>query len=272
MSTNLFTIKEKRIAITGGAGVLCGHMAAALAARGASVAILDYHLEKAQKVTGDINDAGGTAIPVECDVLEKQAIEAACATCIDEFGGIDILINGAGGNHPGATCKPPDTFFGLDEEAIRRVFELNCMGTMLPSQTFGAHMAERGSGNIINISSMNAFRPLTRISAYSAAKAAISNFTQWLSTYMCQNHSPDIRVNAIAPGFFLTEQNRFLLTNEDGSMTDRGQQIIDHTPMGRYGNPEDLVGTLLWLVSDASAFVTGIVIPVDGGFSAYSGV
>jgi NAD(P)-dependent dehydrogenase (short-subunit alcohol dehydrogenase family) len=152
------------------------------------------------------------------------------------------------------------------------VFELNCLGTMMPCQVFGAHMAERGEGAIVNISSMNAFRPLTRIAAYSAAKGAISNFTQWLSTYMCQQHGEKVRVNAIAPGFFLTDQNRFLLTDEDGRPTPRGQQIIDHTPMARYGTPEELVGTLIWLISDAAKFVTGIVVPVDGGFSAYSGV
>ncbi|MCK4276109.1 MAG: SDR family oxidoreductase, partial [Phycisphaerae bacterium] len=164
-------------------------------------------------------------------------------------------------------------FFDLDADAIRWVFDLNCLGTILPSQVFGRHMAQRESGVIINISSMNAFRPLTRIAAYSAAKAAVSNFTQWLSTYMCQNHSPAIRVNAIAPGFFLTAQNRFLLTDEaTDELTPRGQQILDHTPQGRFGEPDDLLGTLVWLISDAARFVTGVVVPVDGGFSAYSGV
>ena len=206
-------------------------------------------------------------------MLDKQSIESACAQVAEKLGTPDVLINGAGGNKPDATCVPPESlFFDVPADAVQWVLNLNCMGTILPCQVFGKAMADAGEGVIVNISSMNAFRPLTRISAYSAAKAAVSNFTQWLSTYMCQNHSPSIRVNAIAPGFFLTEQNRFLLTNEDGSMTPRGKQIIDHTPMGRYGRPDELVGTLIWLICDASKFVTGIVVPVDGGFSAYSGV
>jgi len=186
---------------------------------------------------------------------------------------VDVLVNGAGGNRKEATCVPPESlFFDLPADAVRWVFELNCLGTMLPSQVFGRAMADAGEGVIVNISSMNAFRPLTRIAAYSAAKAAVSNFTQWLATYMAQNHSERIRVNAIAPGFFLTEQNRFLLEDADGTPTARGRQIIDHTPMARYGQPDELIGTLVWLISDAARFVTGIVVPVDGGFSAYSGV
>ena len=269
----LFDVQGKCIAITGGAGVLCGEMARALAARGAKVALLDFNLDGAAALGKEIEDAGGSAVPIKVNVLEKDAVEAAFAETVEKLGRVDVLINGAGGNKKEATCVPPESlFFDLDIDAVRWVFDLNCAGTILPSQVFGRHMAERGDGVIINISSMNAFRPLTRIAAYSAAKAAISNFTQWLSTYMCQNHSPAIRVNAIAPGFFLTDQNRFLLTHDDGGMTPRGQQIIDHTPMGRYGEPGELVGTLVWLVSDAAKFVTGVVVPVDGGFSAYSGV
>jgi NAD(P)-dependent dehydrogenase (short-subunit alcohol dehydrogenase family) len=269
MPEDSFSVKDKCIAITGGAGVLCGRMASAMAAAGAKVAVLDFDLEGAERLCAEI---GGAAVAIKCDVLDTKQVEQSLGACVDAMGRVDVLVNGAGGNSKGATCVPPETYFDLDEDAVRRVFELNCMGTMIPCRVFGKHMAERGDGVIINISSMSALQPLTRISAYSAAKAAVSNFTQWLSTYMCQNHSPDIRVNAIAPGFFLTEQNRFLLTNEDGSLTERGGQIIDHTPMGRFGDPDELVGILQWLISDASKFVTGIVVPVDGGFSAFSGV
>jgi len=268
----LFDINGKCIAITGGAGVLCGAMSKALAARGAKVAVLDIMDDAAAALCEEINSAGGVAEAVHCNVLEKDALQKAFDETVTALGRVDVLINGAGGNKRQATCIPPETFFDVDPDAIEWVFKLNCLGTMLPSQVFGAHMAERGDGAIVNVSSMNAFRPLTRIAAYSAAKAAVSNFTQWLSTYMAQTHSPNIRVNAIAPGFFLTEQNRFLLTEEDGSLTARGQQIIDHTPAGRFGEPAELIGTLVWLISDAAKFVSGIVVPVDGGFSAYSGV
>ena len=272
MQDKLFDVSGKRVAITGGAGVLCGEMARALAARGARVALLDFNYDGALAMAESIVSAGGDAVAVKVNVLDKKEVESAFKQTEKELGGCDILINGAGGNKKDATCAPPVTYFDLDADAIRWVFDLNCIGTMLPSQIFGKAMVEAGHGNIINISSMNAFRPLTRIAAYSAAKAAISNFTQWLAVYMAQNHSANIRVNAIAPGFFLTDQNRFLLTQEDGSLTQRGQQIVAHTPAGRFGDPDDLVGTLLWLASDASKFVTGIVVPVDGGFSAYSGV
>jgi len=276
MSTpsSLFDVTGKCVAVTGGAGVLCGAMAEALAAAGAKVAVIDYNFPAAEALCAKIAGAGGSAVAVEANVLDADAVAAALERTLEALGRVDVLINGAGGNKKEATCVPPESlFFDLPAEAVRWVFDLNCLGTILPSQAFGRHMAERGDGVIINVSSMNAFRPLTRIAAYSAAKAAVSNFTQWLATYMCQNHSVDIRVNALAPGFFLTEQNRFLLVDEaTGQPTARGQQIIDHTPMGRYGKPEELVGTLLWLISDAARFVTGIVVPVDGGFSAYSGV
>jgi len=274
MTDKLFDVSGKCVAITGGAGVLCGEMARGLAARGAKVAVLDLNTQAAAALCAQIESAGGVAVPVEVDVLKKESIQAAFARATDTLGAIDALVNGAGGNRKQATCLPPETtFFGLDPDAIRWVFELNCMGTILPSQVFGQAMAQAGRGVIVNISSMNAFRPLTRIAAYSAAKAAVSNFTQWLAVYMAQNHSPAIRVNAIAPGFFLTDQNRFLLTEkETGNLTDRGKTILAHTPMGRFGAPEDLVGTLLWLVGDGAKFVTGVVVPVDGGFSAFSGV
>jgi NAD(P)-dependent dehydrogenase (short-subunit alcohol dehydrogenase family) len=190
-----------------------------------------------------------------------------------ELGRVDILVNAAGGNHPLATTSADVSFFDLPVDALRGVSDLNLLGTILSCQVFGRDMAERGEGVILNISSMNAFRPLTRIPAYSAAKAAVTNFTQWLAVHMAQNYSPRIRVNAIAPGFFLTEQNRFLLTDQDsGELTARGKAILDHTPMHRFGTPEDLLGAALWLISPASAFVTGIVMPIDGGFSAFSGV
>ena len=212
------------------------------------------------------------AIGLGCDVLDRRSIEFAACEIIEKFQRVDILINGAGGNKPQATTNPDQSFFDLSTEALRWVFDLNLMGTILPSQVFGRIMADQKRGVILNISSMNAIRPLTRIAAYSAAKAGVSNFTQWLAVHMAQNYSPEIRVNAIAPGFFVGEQNRKLLLNEDGSLTPRGQSILFHTPMARFGIPEDLLGTVVWLVSPASDFVTGIVIPVDGGFSAYSGV
>jgi len=272
-ANDLFGVEGKCIAVTGGAGVLCSEMAKALAARGANVAVLDIMDEAAAALCKEITGAGGSACAVHCNVLEAESVEQALGETVERLGRVDVLINGAGGNKKEATCAPPTTFFDLPADAVRWVFDLNCLGTILPSQAFGRHMADRGDGVIINVSSMNAFRPLTRIAAYSAAKAAISNFTQWLSTYMCRRHSPDIRVNAIAPGFFLTDQNRFLLIDEaTGERTARGQQILDHTPMGRYGEPAELVGTLIWLISDAAKFVTGVVVPVDGGFSAYSGV
>jgi NAD(P)-dependent dehydrogenase (short-subunit alcohol dehydrogenase family) len=259
--------------VTGGAGVLCAALCKALAEAGASVAILDLNEKAAQDLAAKIQSNGGLASGFGCNVLDKAHIEAVAGEVIAEFGQVDILINGAGGNKPQATTSQDLKFFDLPADAFRWVFDLNMIGTILPTQVFAKMMAVQGSGIILNISSMNAFRPLTRIPAYSAAKAGVSNFTQWLAVHMAQEYSPAIRVNAIAPGFFLTEQNRFLLTDkETGELTARGQTIIQHTPMGRFGTPDDLVGTVLWLVSPASAFVTGIVVPIDGGFSAFSGV
>ncbi len=270
---NLFELKGKSAVITGGGGVLCGAIAKAIAAAGAKVAVLDLVQEAAENVANQIKSDGGTAIAVKCNVLQKDSLTAASKKIIAEFGKVDILINGAGGNKKEATTSAELSFFDLPAEAVRFVFDLNFLGTLLPSQVFAKYMAEKGEGVILNISSMNAFRPLTKIPAYSAAKAAVSNFTQWLAVHMCQNYSKNIRVNAIAPGFFLTEQNRFLLTDEKtGELTARGKTIIDHTPIGRFGEPEELIGTCLWLLSDAAKFVTGIVVPVDGGFSAFSGV
>ncbi|MDH7484937.1 MAG: SDR family oxidoreductase [Anaerolineae bacterium] len=270
---NLFDLSGKVAAITGGGGVLCGTMSRALGRLGVKVAVLDLFEEAARKVADDIVAQGGEAIALPCDVLDKSNIEAARDAVLARFGRVDILINGAGGNKKEATTSPELSFFDLPPEAIRWVFDLNFLGALLPSQVFGKLMAEQGEGCILNVSSMNAFRPLTRIPAYSAAKAAVSNFTQWLAVHLAQEYSPRIRVNAIAPGFFLTAQNRFLLMDEaTGELTPRGRTIIEHTPMGRFGEPEDLIGAVVWLLSPASAFVTGIVVPVDGGFSAFSGV
>lgn len=270
---NAYDFSGRTAVVTGGAGVLCACFCQALAAAGAAVAVLDINEPAAQELATRIQTAGGKAIGLGCNVLEKDSVAAAAQAILDRFGQIDILINGAGGNKPQATTNADLSFFDLPADALRWVFELNLIGAILPSQVFGKVMAQQKRGVILNVSSMNALRPLTRIPAYSAAKAGVSNFTQWLAVHMAQEYSPDIRVNAMAPGFFLTEQNRFLLTEKDsGKLTARGEKIIAHTPMGRFGVPEDLLGTLFWLVSPASAFVTGIVVPVDGGFSAYSGV
>ena len=270
---SLFGLAGQVAVVTGGGGVLCGAMSRALGRLGVQVAVLDLFEQAAQKVVDEIVAQGGEAVAVTCDVLDRASVEDARDTVLKRWGRVDILVNGAGGNKKQATTSPDLSFFDLPPDAIRWVFDLNFLGTLLPSQVFGQPMAEQGAGCILNVSSMSAFRPLTRIPAYSAAKAAVSNFTQWLAVHMAQEYSSRIRVNAIAPGFFLTEQNRFLLTEETtGNLTPRGRTIIEHTPMGRFGAPEDLVGTVVWLLSPAAAFVTGVVVPVDGGFSANSGV
>ncbi len=274
----------KTAVVTGGGGVLCGTFSRALAACGAKVAVLDLRKANADKVADEITAEGGVAIGVECNVLEKASVENARNIIAEQLGTCDILLNGAGGNHPkGTTSKdylfPEDvnskeegvtTFFDLDQKGIEFVFNLNFIGTLIPSQVFAKDMINKKDAVIVNVSSMNAFTPLTRIPAYSGAKAAVSNFTQWLAVHMSK---VGIRVNAIAPGFFLTDQNRALLINSDGTYSARSQKILGQTPMDRFGEPEDLLGTLLWLVdAKASGFVNGTVIPVDGGFSAYSGV
>jgi len=269
----LFNLTGKVIAVTGGTGVLGSEIACALADAGANVALLDIKKELDDNIKKRLNDSGVKYMMVKCNVLDRESVDSALNVILENFAKVDILINGAGGNHPKATTSADQKFFNIPTDAFNWVMQLNMTGTVLPSQVFGKYFAEQGNGNILNISSMNAFRPLTRIPAYSAAKAAVSNFTQWLAVHIAQEYSVNIRVNAIAPGFFLTNQNRFLLTDEkSGELTLRGKTILDHTPMGRFGNPEDLTGTILWLLSDASAFVTGIVVPVDGGFSAFSGV
>jgi len=271
---SLYDFSDHTVLVTGGAGVLGSEIACALVGLNANVVLLDRNQELAQKVIERIPKVViGRGVRVFGDVLKLDTLQQANETIKTEFGTVDILINAAGGNHPSATTKPDLSFFDLPLDALRHVGDLNLLGTILPCQVFGRNMAERGEGVILNVSSMNAFRPLTRIPAYSAAKAAVSNFTQWLAVHMAQNYSPKIRVNAIAPGFFLTDQNRFLLTDKDtGELTARGQAILSHTPMNRFGTPEDLLGATTWLISPASAFVTGVVLPIDGGFSAFSGV
>ena len=277
-------LKGKTVVITGAGGVLCSGFAKDLASQGVKTALLDLNLSAAQKAADEINASGGTAFAVECNVLDKQSLEKAKETVTSEFGACDILINGAGGNNPRGTtsnetltmddinnkAEGVKTFFDLDPDGISFVFNLNFLGTLLPTQVFARDLIGKKDAAIINISSMNAFTPLTRIPAYSGAKAAISNFTQWLAVHFSK---VGIRVNAIAPGFFLTDQNRGLLIDENGNYTARSEKIISQTPMGRFGDKEELIGTLLWLLCpEASGFVDGVVIPVDGGFSAYSGV
>lgn len=269
----MYDFSGRTVLITGGAGILGGEMACALVGCGADVVILDRDPALADRLMDRLGCGPGCAIVVYGDVLKPDTLVQAEEVVQEEFGPVDTLINAAGGNNPRATTGADLSFFDLPEEALRFVFDLNVLGTMIPCQVFGRGMADRDEGVILNISSMNAFRPLTRIPAYSAAKAGVSNFTQWLAVHLAQEYSPHIRVNAIAPGFFLTAQNRFLLTDEEtGDLTARGRTIIDHTPMGRFGGPEELLGTVLWLLSPASSFVTGVVVPVDGGFSAFSGV
>jgi|SRR6266849_1117836 len=269
---SFFDIHGQTAVITGGSGVLGSVMASTLAQAGAKVAILGLHEEKVIVAASAIQSEGNQALGIACDVLDRASLEHVLEQVVETFGPIDILVNAAGGNSPQATTTATQPFFDLDRAAVEQVFGLNFTGTFLACQVFGRGMAERGQGCIVNIVSMNALRPLTRIPAYSAAKAAVANFTQWLAVHMAQEYGSQIRVNAIAPGFFLTEQNRFLMIDQQGAWTPRGQTVLQHTPAGRLGTPEDLVGTLLWLVSPASAFVTGAIIPVDGGFAAFSGV
>ncbi len=274
------SLSGKVAVITGAGGVLGGSLAKALAAKGARVALLDLKVEAARRVVSEIEKENGEAIALACNVLEKDTLLAARETILTRWQRIDMLLNGAGGNHPSATTtgeratpealEAEGSFFRLEPDGIRFVFDLNCLGTMLPSQVFAQPMAKAGSGVILNISSMAALRPLTKTPAYSAAKAAVSNFTQWLAVHLAPC---GIRVNAIAPGFFLTEQNHYLLTDrETGAITQRGKAILSHTPQARYGVEDDLHGAVLWLISDEARFVTGVVLPVDGGFSAFGGV
>jgi NAD(P)-dependent dehydrogenase (short-subunit alcohol dehydrogenase family) len=261
------------VAVTGGAGVLGGEIAVALVGCGADVALLDVEPAGAERFHDRLEDGRGRWMVAACDVLDSGSLEDASRQTTAKMGPVDTLVNAAGGNSPTATTGPERSFFDLPEEALRFVTDLNLLGTVLPCQVFGRAMADRKRGVILNVCSMNALRPLTQIPAYSAAKAAVANFTQWLAVHMAREYSPEIRVNAVAPGFFMTPQNRFLLSEEaSGQLTPRGTAIIEHTPMRRFGQPEDLLGTALWLLSPASSFVTGVIVPVDGGFSAYAGV
>jgi NAD(P)-dependent dehydrogenase (short-subunit alcohol dehydrogenase family) len=269
----MYDFTGKTVAITGGAGILGGEIACALASCGAEIAILDLNVEPARVLLERMGRQASHASLVECDVLNRDSIAQASAAVVRRFGKLDCLINGAGGNKPTATTSADLKFFDMPAEAFRGVMDLNILGTVLPCQAFGKIMAERQQGTILNISSMSAFRPLTRIPAYSAAKGAVSNFTQWLAVHMAQEYSPKIRVNAIAPGFFITRQNRFIMVDkETGGLTARGKSVVAHTPMARFGEPKDLIGAVLWLLSPAAEFVTGAIIPIDGGFAAYCGV
>lgn len=267
-----FELQGKVAVITGAGGVICSVMARELAKQGVKVALLDIMVEQAQAVADDICRQGGEAIACKANVLDPESLAQARDKVVEHFGTVDILINGAGGNKKQATTSPEMSFFELEPDAIRWVFDLNVTGAVLTTQAFGKELVRNGKGNVINIASMASYLPLTNTVAYSGAKAAVANFTQWMAVHFNQNYSKEIRVNAIAPGFLLTQQNRFLLTNEDGSATERGQKVIAKTPMGRYGQPEELCGAVMWLCSEAASFVNGAVIPVDGGFAAYWGV
>lgn len=269
---SLFALDNRIAVVTGGTGVLGGAIAHGLAVAGAKVAIMGRRAERAAEVAASIRANGGEALALPADVLDRAQLERARTTLLEEWGRLDILVNAAGGNTPEATVVGERTFFNLSREAIDTMLDLNLVGSILPSQVFGEAMTQQGRGSIVNISSMAAARPLTRVMGYAAAKAAIDNFTRWLAVELCLKYGPGLRVNAIAPGFFVGEQNRSFLLNPDNSLTPRGQQIISHTPMGRFGEPDELIGTAIWLCSDAARFVTGIVVPVDGGFSAFGGV
>ena len=279
---NELNLKEKVAVITGGAGIICSTMARSLAGQGVKTVIIDLNKEAAETVAGEIRKEFGTpSIGLQASVLDRASLETALITIHETFGTIDILVNGAGGNSPAATTRveqmegtdsenPEDTFFGLKTDGFDKVFDLNFKGTLIPTMVFATDMVRKKSGVIINVSSMNSYRPLTKIPAYSAAKAAVNNFTQWLAVHFAKT---GIRVNAIAPGFLLTNQNKFLMIDDKtGGLTARGSKIKNGTPMQRFCTPEELTGTLIYLVSDLSVFVTGVVIPVDGGFSAYSGI
>jgi NAD(P)-dependent dehydrogenase (short-subunit alcohol dehydrogenase family) len=271
----LFSLRGRVAVVTGATGVLGGEMARSLAQSGARVAVLGRRERKARSVAREIEQAGGEALALPADVLERDQLEEARDTLLQTWGGVDILVNAAGGNVPEATLSDDVGVFDLPEKALRKVMDLNFLGTLLPCQVFGSAMVDgrdEPEGCIVNVSSMAASRPLTNVVGYSAAKAAVDNFTRWLAVELSRSYGPGIRVNAIAPGFFIGEQNRALLLNDDGSLTQRGRTIIEHTPAKRFGEPDELVGTLIWLCSPAARFVNGIVVPVDGGFSAYGGV
>ena len=267
-----FDISGQVAVITGAGGIICGVMAREMAKKGVKVALLDLFVENAQKIADEINAAGGEAVAVKANVLDRESLEQAREAVLDRFGRVDILINGAGGTKKEATVSPELDFFHLNVDAFKWVFDLNVTGAVLTTMVFGELLAKQGTGNVINIASMATYHPLTNTVAYCGAKAAVANFTEWMATHFNQNYSKNIRVNAIAPGFLLTTQNRFLMQKEDGTPTDRGQRVLNKTPMGRYGEPEEMAGPVIWLCSEAASFVNGAVIPVDGGFSAFWGI
>jgi len=269
---NLFDLSDKVAVITGGGGVLGGSMAAYLAMQGVKIAILDLRLEQAELRAEELRQLGGVSLALESNVLDEAQLTSVCEQVVQHWGKVDILINAAGGNMPGATIGPDQTIFDLSIDSFKKVSELNLTGSVIPSLVFGKQMTQQQSGVIINISSMTAQRVITRVVGYSAAKSAIDNFTKWMAVEMARKFGEGIRVNAIAPGFFIGDQNRRLLLKEDGSLTQRGETIIAHTPMGRFGEAEELNGTIHWLCSEASKFITGVVVPIDGGFSVFSGV
>ncbi len=270
---HIFGLRDRVVVVTGGGGVLGGAMARGVARAGARVVVVGRTLASLQAVVDDIVAAGGEALAVQADVLDRMLLERALATVLERFGSVDGLINAAGGNRPEATTSPSQPFFDLPSDAIAQVFDLNWMGTLLPIQVFGRAMAHCGEGAIINVASVNAFRPLTNVLAYSAAKSAVKNLTEWLAVHLAQNYAPGIRVNAIAPGFFLTAQNEYLLIDDaTGGATVRGEQIIAHTPMGRYGKPDELISTVIWLLSPGASFISGVTVLVDGGYCAFGGV
>ena len=270
--SNLFSVKGKTIIISGGTGILGKAIATHLAKEGAKIIILGRNPSKVNELVEEIKAEGNHAFAAIADVTDEDQLLQVQETLSKDFDKIDVLINAAGGNMPGAVVTPDQTLADLSGEDVRKIVDLNYMGTFLPIKSFLPLLTKENQGNIINISSMAASRPMTRVMGYASSKAAIDNLTKWLATEFAQKYGPDMRVNAVAPGFFLTEQNRTLLTEADGSLTSRGNQIISHTPMDRFGEPEDLFGTIQWLCSDSSKFITGTIIPVDGGFSAYSGV
>ena len=269
---DLFSLEGRVAVVTGATGVLGGAMARGLARAGAKVGVLGRRRERAQEVVREISGTGGEAAALSADVLDEEQLREARDAVLDRWGRLDILVNAAGGNMPGATLSGDETVFDLPREAFGEVFELNLVGTLLPVQVFGEAITHGDGGCIVNISSMAAARAITRVAGYSAAKAAVENLTRWLAADLARRHGDGVRVNAIAPGFFIGEQNRAMLLEEDGSLTDRGRTIVEHTPAGRFGEPDELVGTTIWLCSPAASFVNGAVVPVDGGFGAFSGV
>lgn len=270
--TNLFDVKDKVAVLTGGSGVLGSHMAKGLLSAGAKAVLLGTNEKTLERKTKELSGIADNVVGLRCDVLNEEQLKKTNETILKLFGRIDILINAAGGNRPEGTIGTDQSVFDLKFEDLRMVTDLNFYGTVLPTLIFGKTMAKQKKGSIINMSSMATKRAITRVVGYSAAKSAIDNFTRWMAVEMAQKFGNGIRVNAIAPGFFLTDQNRTLLTNKDGTLTDRGKTVLSITPFNRFGDPDDLVGAVLWLASDASSFVTGTIIPIDGGFSAFSGL